>query len=109
PWGADAGRSARWTCLRSAPSAPGRERGHRDDHRLRADPPVEEGVPVPGLVLAELGGIDEEVVVERDEVAHAEAPAGEAQVLLVLGHVGGARHLRAQILPELVAEVARRV
>jgi hypothetical protein len=61
-------------------SGAGGEERHRDDHLLRRDPAVEEGVAVAGLVFPELRRVDHEVVLEGDHVAHAQPPRGEPEV-----------------------------
>ena len=78
----------------------------RHDHLLGADASMEKGVAIPGLVLAKLRGIHKEVVLERNQVRHAEPTGRKTQMSLVARHVRSVPLLGSQILPELVAQVA---
>ena len=79
----------------------------RYDHLFGADSSVEEGVPVASLVFAQLRGIHEEVVFEGDQVGRSEAPSRKAEILFVRSLQRRTARLGAQILAELVPQVAR--
>ena len=70
---------------------------------------MQERAAVAGLVLAQLGRVDEEPVGGREQQPHAEGHAGEPVCLQVLHGDGGVGVLRPQILAEFVSQVGGRV
>src|SRR5207247_1121321 len=93
----------------SAGSAAGGEQGDREDDLLGRDPAVQEGAAIARLVLAQLGGIDEEAVRGREQHAYAEAEGREPPRLQVFDRNRGLWVFGAQVLAEFVAQVLRGV
>src|SRR5438046_1326763 len=89
--------------------AAGREQGDGQDHFFRRDAAVQEGSAIAGLILTQLGGIDEEPVRGGEQQPDPEAHARETEPLQVLDQNRGLRVLTLQILAELVAQVRRGV
>src|SRR3989440_6144299 len=90
---------------RPPPATARREQGDRKDHFLRRHAAVQERAAIARLILAQLGGIDEEPVRGREQQPDAEPHAREAEALQVLDQNRGLRVLALQVLAELVAQV----
>ena len=87
----------------------GREQRDRQDHFLGRHAAVEERAAVAGLVLAQLGGIDEEAVARGQQEPGARRPRGEPVARQVVHHQRGVRLLGPEVVAELVAQVRGRV
>src|SRR6185503_12756533 len=85
------------------------EQRHRKNHLLGADAAVQEAAAVARLVLAQLGGIHEEDVFQRDQVVGGLPPRRKAQPPRIVRGVRGGGVLGAQVVAELVAQVLRGV
>ena len=73
------GRPHRCHGARKRSQRPRTQHPDGNDHLLRRNPPVQERIAVAPLVLAQLGGVHEEVVVERDQaVRPSGTPRGGA-------------------------------
>src|SRR5207247_1301691 len=106
---AAAAHSARSPPSRSGAAAPWREQRHGKDHLLGRDAAVQERTAVARLVLAQLGGIDEEGVRRREQQPHPQPHRRQAERLQVLDRDRGLGVLAPQILAELVPQVRGRV
>src|SRR5256714_6723543 len=94
---------------RPPPATARREQGDRKDHFLRRHAAVQERAAIARLILAQLGGIDEEPVRGREQQPDAEPHPRQAERLEVFHDDRGLRILAAQIFAELVAQVGRGV
>src|SRR5256884_6860850 len=94
---------------RPLPAAARREQRDRQDHFLRRHAAVQKRAAISGLILAQLGGIDEEAVRGREQEPHAETHARQAEGLQVLHDDRSLGILAAEIFAELVAQVGGRV
>src|SRR5213594_1195159 len=106
---AAAAHSARSPPSRSGAAAPWREQRHGKDHLLGRDAAVQERTAVARLVLAQLGGIDEEGVRRREQQPHPQPHRRQAERLQVIDRDRGLGVLAPQILAELVPQVRGRV
>src|SRR3989449_547363 len=93
-----------WIAMLQTAAAPDRE-----DHLLGRDAAVQERTAVARLVLAQLGGIDEEGVRRREQQPHPQPHRRQAERLQVLDRDRGLGVLAPQILAELVPQVRGRV
>src|SRR5690349_24004342 len=95
--------------LTTAPAGPGasprREQRNRKDHLLGRDATVQERAPIARLVLAQLGGIHEEAIRCREEQAHPQPHARQAEALQVFDLDRRLRVFALQVLAELVPQV----
>src|SRR5256884_1546893 len=94
---------------RPLPAAARREQRDRQEHFFRRSAAVQERAAISGLILAQLGGIDEEAVRGREQEPHAETHARQAEGLQVLHDDRSLGILAAEIFAELVAQVGGRV
>src|SRR5262245_47437452 len=92
---------ANTACARSRTHSSARcERHDGQDHLLRAHPAVQERAAVARLVLTQLGGIHEEVVLEREQVVRGQFSGWKAQTALILHPEYRRWRFRTQIQPE---------
>ena len=86
-----------------------RQQSERENHFLRRHAAVEERAAITALVLAQLGRIDEEAVVRREQRVAAGAASRKTQIVLVRERQRLLRTLGSQVLAELVAEICGRI
>src|ERR1051326_8580859 len=91
------------------PATARREQGDREDHLFRRHAAVQKRAAISRLILAQLGGIDEEAVRRREQQPHAETHARQAEAFQLFHDDGGLGILAAEIFAELVAQVGGRV
>src|SRR5882757_6899344 len=86
-----------------------RKQRQRQNHFLRRHAAVKERSAIPALVLAQLGRVDEETIVGRQQSISTRPATWQTQHILVREQERLVRALGAKILAELVSQIGARI